>query len=232
MPSALITGSNRGLGLEWVRQLAADGWRVHATCRYPDEADELRQLAQVRRNISVHRLDVTHPPEIAALARSLRQDSIDLLVNNAGVYFERWDRDPLGSIDYTAWEETFRVNTLGAVRVTEALLEPLARSERKLVLAISSHMGSIAEIGNGRNYAYRSSKTALNAAMKGIALELKPRGVGVLLLHPGWVNTRMGGADAPHRPEESVRGMRRLADGFHPAYSGRFFRYDGSEIPW
>lgn len=232
MPTALITGSNRGLGLEWVRQLAAAGWYIHASCRHPDKADELRRLARSHDNITVHRLDVTRTQELAALARTLCHTSIDLLINNAGVYFERWNKDPLGSVDYPAWEETFRVNTLGPVRVTEAFLEPVARSERKLVLAISSHMGSIAEIGSGRNYAYRSSKAALNAAMKGIALELEPRGVGVLLLHPGWVRTRMGGPDAPYAADESVRGMRRLAERFRLADSGCFFRYDGSEIPW
>lgn len=232
MPTALITGSNRGLGLEWVRQLAAGGWRVHATCRRPDDAGDLQQLALGHAGIRVHRLDVTREDELAALAEDIRTAGIDLLINNAGVYFERWDKDPLGSIEYAAWEETFRVNTLGAVRVTEALVEQVARSDRRLVLAITSHMGSIAEIGGGRNYAYRSSKAALNAAMKGISLELKPRGIGVLLLHPGWVNTRMGGPDAPHHPEESVRGMRRLAEDFRPEQSGRFFRFDGSEIPW
>jgi NAD(P)-dependent dehydrogenase (short-subunit alcohol dehydrogenase family) len=232
MPTALITGSNRGLGLEWTHQLAAAGWRVHATCRLPDEAHDLHRLAAAYPRLSVHRLDVTHGDDIAALSRELHDSAIDWLINNAGVYFERWDKDPLGSIEYDAWEETFRVNTLGAVRVTEALTEQLARSEHKLVLTITSHMGSIAEIGSGRSYAYRSSKAALNAAMKGIALELKPRDIGVLLLHPGWVNTRMGGPDAPYTAEESVRGMRRRADGFRPEHSGRFFRFDGSEIPW
>lgn len=232
MPTALITGSNRGLGLEWTHQLAAAGWQVHATCRHPDEANDLHRLAAAYPRLSVHRLDVTSGDDIATLSRELHGGAIDWLINNAGVYFERWDKDPLGSIEYGAWEETFRVNTLGAVRVTEAMTEQLARSEHKLVLAITSHMGSIAEIGSGRSYAYRSSKAALNAAMKGISLELKPRGIGVLLLHPGWVKTRMGGPDAPYNAEESVHGMRRRADGFRLEHTGRFFRFDGSEIPW
>jgi NAD(P)-dependent dehydrogenase (short-subunit alcohol dehydrogenase family) len=212
MRRVLITGSNRGLGLEWVRQCAGRGWRVFATCRDPDPAADLRDLVDQGASVSVHRLDVTDPRQIGDLAESLRDETIDLLVNNAGVYFERWGQDPIGRIRFDDWEETFRVNTLGPMRVTEALLSQLARGERPLVLAISSHMGSIADIEAPRDYAYRSSKAALNAAMHGLAHELKPSGIGVLLLHPGWVRTRMGGSSAPISPEESVRGMLALVD--------------------
>ena len=118
------------------------------------------------------------------------------------------------------------------MRVTEALLPHLARGERPLVLAISSHMGSIADIDAPRDYAYRSSKAALNAAMHGLAHELKPSGIGVLLLHPGWVRTRMGGSSAPISPEESVRGMLALVDRYAPNLSGGFFRFDGARMPW
>ena len=232
MPSALITGSNRGLGLEWVRQYAAAGWTVHATCRYPERAAALRELASAHPSVHVHRLDVTRPEHIAAVAAALAETPIDVLVNNAGVYFERWGRDALGAIDYGAWEETFRVNTLGPVRVTEALVEQVAASERRLVVAISSHMGSITDITQPRDYAYRSSKAALNAAMRGLAHELAARSTGVLILHPGWVRTRMGGDQAPITPEESVAGMRRLVERFTPAWSGQFFRYDGVPMPW
>ncbi len=232
MPSVLVTGSNRGLGLEWCRQYAAAGWRVHATCRHPDQAEALHALAAKHPQLSLHRLDVTVADQLAQLSRELADAPLDLLVNNAGVYFERWDRDPLGAIDYGAWEETFRVNTLGAVRVTEALADNLARGERPLVATTTSHMGSIAEIGRPRSYAYRSSKAALNATMKGLAMELQERGIGVLLLHPGWVKTRMGGADAPHEVDKSVRGMRQLVDDFRLADSGHFYRWDGSTIPW
>jgi NAD(P)-dependent dehydrogenase (short-subunit alcohol dehydrogenase family) len=193
---------------------------------------DLRDLADRDSSVSLHRLDVTDARQIGDLAESLRDETIDLLVNNAGVYFERWGEDPVGSIRYDDWEETFRVNTLGPVRVTEALLPHLARGERGLVLAVSSHMGSIADIGAPRDYAYRSSKAALNAAMHGLAHELKPRGTGVLLLHPGWVRTRMGGSSAPIGPEESVRGMLALVDGYAPDLSGGFFRFDGTRMPW
>ncbi len=232
MPTILITGSNRGLGLEWARQFARGGWRVHATCRRPGEAVELARLAEQRADAHVHRLDVTRAQEIDRLAARLDGEPIDLLVNNAGVYFERWGKDPLGAIDYRAWQETFRVNTLGAIRVTEALVSHLARGERRLVVTITSHMGSIADITSARDYAYRSSKAALNAAMKGLSLELRPRGIGVLLLHPGWVTTRMGGRNAPLTPRESVEGMRAIVDRFDLSLTGQFFRYDGSPLPW
>jgi NAD(P)-dependent dehydrogenase (short-subunit alcohol dehydrogenase family) len=232
MSTVLITGSNRGLGFEWVRQCAGRGWRVYATCRDPDSAVDLRDLADQDSSVSLHRLDVTDASQIDDLTESLRDERIDLLVNNAGVYFERWGKDPVGRIRYEHWEETFRVNTLGPIRVTEAFLPHLARGARPLALAITSHMGSIADIDAPRDYAYRSSKAALNAAMHGLAHELQPRGIGVLLLHPGWVRTRMGGASAPIGPEESVRGMLALADGYAPPLSGGFFRFDGTRMPW
>jgi NAD(P)-dependent dehydrogenase (short-subunit alcohol dehydrogenase family) len=232
MPTALITGSNRGLGLEWVRQCAARGWRVIATCRDPDSATDLQDSASRNREVSVHRLNVTAPDQISDLAEALRDETLDLLVNNAGVYFEHWGKDPIGSIDYDDWEETFRVNTLGPMRVTEAFLQHLSYGSGPLVVAITSNMGSIAELNAPRDYAYRSSKASLNAAMHGLARELEPRGIGVLLLHPGWVRTRMGGSSAPLSPEESVRGMLSLVDRFEPSMSGGFFRFDGTRLPW
>lgn len=231
MESILVTGSNRGLGLEWCRQYAAAGWRVYATCRYPETAAELRALASRHPNLSLHRLDVTVSAHCAALRAELADDPIDVLVNNAGVYLEKYAPD--AAIHYDDWLDTLRVNTLGAVRVTEALAHNVARSGRRLVVAVSSHMGSIADISAPGSYYYRSSKAALNAAMKGLALAYRPLGIGVLILHPGWVKTRMGGWDeAPLTPEQSVAGMRRLVDACTPEMSGRFFRYDGRELPW
>lgn len=232
MSSILITGSNRGLGLEWVQQYARDGWRVYATCRHPDQAESLQQLARDYSQVSVHELDVTRAEQITRLAGELGEVPIDILVNNAGVYFERWGKDKLGSIRYDDWQETFAVNTLGPMRVSEAFLEQVAGSERRLVVVISSHMGSIADITGGNDYAYRSSKAALNAAMKGLSHEVAPRQVGVLLLHPGWVRTRMGGPSAPYSPAESVKGMRRIIDRFTLSHTGRFVRFDGTEMPW
>lgn len=231
MDSILVTGANRGLGLEWCRQYAAAGWRVYATCRYPETATELQALASRHANLSLHRLDVTSVEHCAALRAELGDTPIDLLVNNAGIYLEKYAPD--SAIHYDDWLLTLQVNTLGAVRVTEALAHNVARSRRRLVVAISSHMGSIADISAPGSYYYRASKAALNAAMKGLALAYRPLGIGVLILHPGWVKTRMGGWDeAPLTPEQSVAGMRRLVEAYTPAMSGRFFRYDGTELPW
>ncbi|WP_324780924.1 SDR family oxidoreductase [Thiobacillus sedimenti] len=231
MPCVLITGASRGLGLEWARQYAEAGWQVLATCRRPEEADALRELAARHASVGVHRLDVTDSEQLRTLQLDLADLAVDILLNNAGVYLDKFMGD-LGGLDYEVWLRSFAVNTLGAVRVTEAFAGQVARSERKLVVAISSHMGAIAEIAEPGHYAYRSSKAALNAAMKGIAQALAPRGIGVLLLHPGWVGTRMGGSQAMLTPAQSVRAMRALVDHFGPGMNGRFLRFNGSEIPW
>ncbi len=232
MHSVLVTGSNRGLGLEWARQYAEDGWRVYATCRRPDEAEALQALAVTHPEVSIHRLDVTDREQVEDLAAVLAGQPLDLLINNAGIYLERWGRDKLGQIDYDDWLQTLSVNTLGAFRVTEALLPSLERGQKRLVVNISSHMGSIADINAPNDYAYRSSKAALNAASRGLSFELASLNIGLLLLHPGWVRTRMGGKEAPLSPEESVAGMRAVVARFTPSMSGKFYRYDGQEMPW
>ena len=230
-PSVLITGANRGLGLEWARQYAEAGWRVYASCRRPEEAEHLKALAGRHPQVSAHRLDVTDSEQLRTLQLDLEGARIDVLLNNAGVYLDKF-MDAFGGIDYDVWLRTFAVNTLGAVRVTEALAGQVAASEKKRVVAISSHMGSIAEITAPGSYAYRSSKAALNAAMKGLSHALVQRGIGVLLLHPGGVKTRMGGLDAPLTPGQSVLGMRALVENFRPEMNGHLFRYNGIEIPW
>ena len=232
MQSILITGSNRGLGLEWSRQYAELGWRVYATCRFPEQADALQQLAVQYPSLSMHHLDVTDTSHIQQLANTLQDQPLDILVNNAGVYFERWGKDTLGSIDYAAWLETYQVNILGAVQVTESLRNSLSRSSKRLVVMTTSHMGSIAEIAGPNDYAYRSSKAALNAVVKGMVYELAPLGIGILLVHPGWVRTRMGGQQGRFTVTESVHNMRKLVDQFRLQDSGHFYRYDGVTIPW
>ena len=230
MPSVLVTGSNRGLGLEWCRQYAESGWRVFATCRQPETAAELHALATAHPGVSVHRLDVARAESVYALRAELQDEAIDVLINNAGVYLEKYA--PREALRYDEWVQTFEVNTLGSMRVTETLLDLVARSKLKLVVAVTSHMGSIAEITAPGDYYYRSSKAALNAAMKGLSIALRERGIGVLLLHPGSVRTRMGGWDAPLTTEDSVAGMRGLVEHFDMGRTGRFFRYNDTEIPW
>ncbi len=230
MPSVLVTGSNRGIGLAWVRLFAGEGWRVFATCRHPGEAEELHSIASTHEHVSIHRLDVTVPEDVRAIYWELQHEPIDVLLNNAGVYLEKGGPD-LGAFRYDDWLRTFEVNTLGAMRVTEALVENVTRSERRLVVATSSHMGSIADIESPGSVYYRSSKAALNAAMQSLSARLKSRNIGVLILHPGGVETRMGPA-AGLTPDESVRSMRGIIEAFTLADTGRFIRYDGTELPW
>jgi NAD(P)-dependent dehydrogenase (short-subunit alcohol dehydrogenase family) len=232
MPNILITGSNRGIGFELAQQYAEAKWRVFATCRHPAEADALRELAATHRQVSVHRLDVTIAEDIRAITWELENAAIDILFNNAGVYLENDYPEPKpGAIRYDHWMRTLEVNTLGAVRVTEALLDNIARSDRRLVAAMTSHMGSIADIDSEGSYYYRSSKAALNAAMRGLAAALRPRGIGILLLHPGGVRTRMGPDDGI-AVQDSVRGLRKVVDDFTMSDSGAFIRYDGTTLPW
>ena len=228
MARVLITGANRGIGLALARHYAADGWHVHATCRDPDKAEALGALAGDR--LSVHRLDVTDAASVAACAAEIGDVAIDLLINNAGV--SGGTATGLADIDYARWAHTIDVNTFGPTRVAQAFVEPLAASERRLLVNISSRLGSMAENTEGGSYVYRSSKAALNAVIRSLAIDLAPRGIVVVALHPGWVATDMGGAEAPIGPDESVAGMRRVIAGLGSADSGRFYAYDGREIPW
>jgi len=219
--TVLITGASRGIGREFARQYEAGGWRVIATCRDPSKYDLEGE---------VYRLDVTDPDSVAALHRELNGEAIDLLINNAGIYGPRGVE--FGSLDYGAWEEVLRTNVLGPMRVAEALAAQVAASEKKRMVFISSKVGSIADNSSGGSYIYRSSKTALNMAVKSLSLDLSGKGVICILLHPGWVQTDMGGASAPIDAATSVAGMRGVIDRADAADSGRFFNYDGNELPW
>lgn len=221
MPTVLITGASRGIGREFARQYEAGGWRVIATCRDPSKYDLEGE---------VYSLDVTDPDSVAALHRDLYGEDIDLLINNAGIYGPRGLE--FGSLDYDAWEEVLRTNLLGAMRVAEAFAHHLAASEKKKMVFISSKVGSIADNSSGGSYIYRSSKTALNMAVKSLSLDLSGKGVICLMLHPGWVQTDMGGASALIDAATSVAGMRAVIDRASAADSGRFFNYDGNELPW
>ena len=231
MKTVLITGSDKGLGLEFTRQYLDAGWRVHASCRRPDQADVLQSLRQANDRLQVHQLDVTDPASIKDLANSLRDEALDILLNNAGTYGDESFRG-FGTLDYERWDHAFRVNTMGPIRVSEALLPQVSRSAKRLIVMMSTKMASLTDNTSGGAYLYRSSKAGLNAAAKSLALDLHGQGVGVLLLHPGWVQTDMGGESAPLPPETSIRGMREIIDRFTLAQTGRFFAYDGQEIPW
>lgn len=232
MPTLLITGANRGLGLEFCRQYAADGWRVIATCRDPAQATALSELAAHYPLLQIEPLDMTDFRTIDALAARLADETIDVLLNNAGVYGDEAGHG-FGKLDYAKWQETLTINTLAPVKMAETFLPQLLRGRQKLIASVSSLMGSMADNGSGGSLLYRSSKAGLNATMKSLSIDLRPQAIGVLILHPGWVRTDMGGRNALIDAEESVTGMRRQIAEFTPARSGCFVRFDtGQEMPW
>ncbi len=226
MPTVLMTGANRGLGLEFARSYATDGWRVHACCRHPEKA---KALKAVEGDLVVHKLDITDGLRVAGLARELADDAIDVLLNNAGVY---GPRSGFGETDFDDWLDVLKINTIAPLRMAERFVEHVARSERKLIVSVSSGMGSIAMNDAGGHYPYRASKAALNMVVKGLSADLAARGIIAVALSPGWVQTDMGGSSAELTPEESVAGMRAVIDGLTPADSGRFLNYQGEDRPW
>jgi len=227
MPTCLITGANRGLGLEFVRQYAADGWKVVATCRRPDDAEALRGLDG---DITIHPLDITDFAQVEALAKTLATLPIDHLVNNGGIYGPRVVR--YDHIDYAAWANVFRVDTMAPMKVSAAFLPNVTKGQHKKIITVTSKMGSIADNTSGGSYIYRSAKAALNAAMRSLALDVADRGITVVVLHPGWVRTDMGGPGALIDAFESVAGMRQVVSNLRFEDSGKFFNYDSAEVPW
>jgi len=231
MPSVLITGANRGIGLEFARQYVSDGWQVYAACRDPDSASELRRLADgSSHNLKVMALDVTNPSSIKAAAAELDGQPIDLLINNAGVMGAR--DQTIGNIDYDAWAKVLDANTMGPMRVSEAFVDHVARSQRKLIITLTSGMGSLTDNSSGGSIAYRSSKAAVNMVMRSLAIDLAPRGITCVVVNPGWVRTDMGGRHATLTATDSVKRLRRLIETLGPAQSGKFFNYDGHEYAW
>ena len=227
MPTCLITGANRGLGLEFAKQYAAEGWKVIATCRRPARAEALNALEG---EIEVHPLDVTDFARIEELAKKLDGVPIDLLINSAGIYGPRVV--PYGSVDYAAWAEVFRVDTMAPLKISAVFSKNVAKSKLKRIVAITSNMGSIGDNTTGGSYIYRSAKAALNAVMKSLAIDLKQKQIAVAVLHPGWVRTDMGGPGAKIEAFESVAGMREIIDGLGLENSGRFVNYDGTDLSW
>jgi NAD(P)-dependent dehydrogenase (short-subunit alcohol dehydrogenase family) len=230
MSTILITGANRGIGLELARCFARDDWRVLACCRSPELSDELQALAAQHDRVSMHRLEVVDRAQIAELATRLKAEAIDILVNNAGV------RGPLnqgfGETVPDAWLETFKVNCIAPMMISEAFVEMVARSRLRIIAAVGSVMGSIAENSSGGHYAYRTSKAAVHMVAKGLSVDLADRGIISVALHPGWVRTRMGGPEAPLSVEASAQGVKKVLLGLSIRDSGCLIDPQGTKRAW
>lgn len=242
MPTVLVTGANRGLGLELVRQYAADGWHVIACARDPARAPELGAIAAAARapaHVEVHALDVEDHAAIDALARRLDGRAIDVLINCAGTMgqgsfaAEGLTFGRFGGSDFDDWTRTLRINAIAPMKMAEAFVEHVARSEQKKIVNVTSIIGSIAKNQIGGLYAYRASKAALNAITRSLAIDLaRTHGIVATVLHPGWARTDMGGPRADIDATTSVTGMRRVIAGLDREKAGRYWMYDGSELPW
>lgn len=229
--TVLITGANRGIGLQFVHHYLKEGANVIATCRQPSHATQLSQLQKhYGEQLQVMPLDVSRSDDIAALAKRLADQPLSLLINNAGIYGPR--NAPLSQLSEAEWIAVLQTNSVAPLLVTQALLPHLLRSKQPKVVFITSKMGSMGDNGKGGSYIYRSSKAALNAAVKSLAIDYASDNLLVALLHPGWVQTDMGGEQAWITTDESVSGMAAIIDSLNAEQSGRFYAYDGREIPW
>ena len=230
MSTILVTGAGRGIGLALVETFAQRGDQVLATVR---DGRSLEPLAAVMAEfpdlVEVHRLEVTDPASIAALATRLADRPIDVLINNAGTLGPA--RQSSFDMDFEGWIATFRVNTLAPLAVSQALLPNLRAGEHPKILTISSGMGSMSSTQSDR-LAYRSSKAAVNKVMQGLATDLKGEGIAVAVCHPGWVKTDMGGSDADISPEMSATGIARIVDHMSLSRSPAFHVWDGGFLPW
>jgi NAD(P)-dependent dehydrogenase (short-subunit alcohol dehydrogenase family) len=239
MPTVLITGASRGFGLLLSEHYASDGWRVIACCRNPKSASALQTLsAQNPDLIEVFALDVTDFDQIDRLSEQLKGKKIDVLLNNAGVLGKNTLDDgaiqdqAFGNSDFDEWDMTFRTNAMAPMKMAEAFVEHVAASEQKKIVTLTSIVGSIGGNNFGGLYAYRASKSAANAIMKSMSLDLASREIIAFPIHPGFARTDMGGSNADIDPLEGAVGIRKMIAEASPESAGRFWTYSGEELPW
>ena len=228
MNTILVTGANRGLGYEFVKQYSESDYNVLACCRDTSQAINLKKLADVSENIEIYKLDVGNLENIKNLSKQLQDKKIDILINNAGIYRS----STVGNINYDEWLESFRINTIAPYQITEAFLNQISNSDLKKVISITSKMGSIDDNTSGGSYIYRSSKTALNSMMQSLSHDIKHHGIATLTLHPGWVRTDMGGMGGWIDAYESVQGMIKQIKKLTLDNTGKYVDYAGKSINW
>lgn len=228
--NVLIIGGNRGLGLEWTRQWLDRGATVYSTARQPGKADELQELQnQHTDKLHIHKVDVASDESVERLAKQLQDVSIDVLIQNAGIS----GRAGISNLDGDDVLHTINVNSVGALRVVQAFLPNLKESSgRAKIVLTTSLMGSIDDNRSGGSYAYRMSKAALNMAGKSMAVDLADDGIDVLIVHPGWVQTDMGGSAARITVDDSINGMMKLVEKLGPEMSGTFWHTNGKQLEW
>ncbi len=238
MPTMLITGANRGLGLNLLKLYDAEGWIIHACCRNPEQADELKAVADNSDGrITLHSLDVEDPGSITALKKEVGDTPIDMLVNMAGYLGEKalvepGGLQPFGETDYDIMEKAYRINCMGPLRMCETFVDNVEASDLQRIINVSSIVGSIGNDKFGNFYMYRPSKTALNAITHAMSINLKDRGITVIPFHPGFTKTDMGGPTADIEVEESVTGIKAVLDQVTFADTGRYLTWEGGELPW
>jgi len=230
MPTLLITGANRGIGLELTKQYLEQGWDVHACCRKPKKAKALAKLAENNAKLHIHKLNVTKEKQMDKLKKALKDKPVDILVNNAGVH--ALGASQFGQTEDEAWEEAVAVNLLAPMKMMEHFKENVAMSDKKIIASMSSKMGSMDDNTSGGAYAYRATKAALNAVMVSAAHDLRHLDITCLILHPGWVRTDMGGPNGEISVEESAQMLRKILDECDITDTGKFYDIDGSIIPW
>jgi len=238
LPSVLITGANRGLGLGLVKVYLEDGWFVYACSRNLQKADSLNDLKEsYPEHLLLFSLDVEDDSQVTKLAINIDGQPIDVLLNVAGYYGRNIVTEPggfqeFGSSDYDDWQRIFNVNIVGPMKVSEALIENVKAGSHKKIITLSSILGSIGGNNEGNMYPYRASKAAVNAIMRSMAVDLAKYEIISIPLHPGWVRTDMGGPSADLDVSTSVKGMKHVIDSLTIEDSGSYLVYDGSKLPW
>lgn len=227
--TTFITGANRGIGLELVKQYAQSGGKIFACCRNPVKATELQILANQYPQVEIHALDVCDFEQAKSLGEKLHNESIDIFINNAGIL--KKGRESLDELNLEEMEKTFKVNTFAPIEMVKIFRQHIEKSQRKQIVQLSSILGSISETTSNDYYSYRASKAAVNMLMKTASIELAPSEIKILIVHPGWVRTDMGGEDAVLDVQTSVSGLIKVIND-HRHETGVFYRYDGEKIEW